>query len=78
MVPVHQQKRDDGQVAVERGEQVVAHTALRIDDGRVREAHLKTHQLAGELGGRHQRANRHAEREADRHFPRRHDHQTGR
>ena len=41
MMAVHEQERDERQVAVEIGDEVAAHAALRIDDRAVRE-----HQLA--------------------------------
>jgi hypothetical protein len=70
VVRVHHEEGHHGDVAVERGEQIVPDAALRVDDRRVGQAHLKSRELSGELRRSDQRTDRHAERQPDRHFSR--------
>ncbi len=77
VMTVDRQERDDGEAAVERGNQVVPDAALRIDDRGVGQADLHARQLARQLGSGRQDADRHPEREPNRDFARDDDDQAG-
>ena len=65
MVGVGDQQHEGRHRAIQGGKHVVAHAALGIDQGRVRQAHLETREVAAEFGAGHEDPDGQRKGEAD-------------